>query len=630
MSLSPTYDEGKEFLTSSVYKPPTSFTSTTSDDTTTTIHTPPRNSEEYINNMETGATSLTPTDEPEELLPAAAFTPFSMTTPSTAETTPTTSTMTATTYASMMGKRSDDGYGSAPASGVGSGNAASPRSPRTPTSIITAWTAEECAEFLASLGFGMYCEAFLGLLPSFRSFLFPLCQSRTSVVSVGIANIMGTADNEIVGEALVALNHEELRELGVASAGHRLTILKRVYEIKRKHGVSFYKGHYVPITAEEDHDPVTKTEMSHLVQSIRQRDVRIRSVEIELRKLADDYRRMREEFLPVVKMAKDRSQPLPFQPAGSGNGNGNSSSTLTPDYNSGINTESASTLAPEKPIGSSLSRTLSKKLFPSKHSPTHAPSLGHDRIATPVPPAAGVHDHPTLDGLNTAFSSNGHLPSTLPNYNSHPSPKMNMNTSLNGNQPSPTSPNFFNASRARTPHGEYPNEQPKDRLNSPSSHKTPPTTTVTPATTSSGSGGLHYAPSVRRGPGLSAMGSSSGVSSHHHHDIPGIEATKSFRVTMDDPCYKVLPAALKKYNINEDWRLYALYIVCGEHERCLELDEKPLILFKQLDKEGRKPVFMLRRQAQGGPVGNTAKLGAGAAGNNNGSGGGSLGSGGHS
>lgn len=66
---------------------------------------------------------------------------------------------------------------------------------------------------------------------------------------------------------------------------------------------------------------------------------------------------------------------------------------------------------------------------------------------------------------------------------------------------------------------------------------------------------------------------------------------------MDDPCHKVLPAALKKYNINADWRQYALYIVYGDQERCLALDEKPLILFKQLDREGRKPMFMLRKSA---------------------------------
>ena len=40
-----------------------------------------------------------------------------------------------------------------------------------------------------------------------------------------------------------------------------------------------------------------------------------------------------------------------------------------------------------------------------------------------------------------------------------------------------------------------------------------------------------------------------------------------------------------------------MYIVYGDQERCLGLEEKPLILFKQLDREGRKPMFMLRRHA---------------------------------
>jgi len=74
-----------------------------------------------------------------------------------------------------------------------------------------------------------------------------------------------------------------------------------------------------------------------------------------------------------------------------------------------------------------------------------------------------------------------------------------------------------------------------------------------------------------------------------------VDVWRSFRVSLEDPCHKVLPAALKKYNIQADWKQYALYIVYGDQERCLGLDEKPLILFKQLDKEGKKPMFMLRR-----------------------------------
>lgn len=39
------------------------------------------------------------------------------------------------------------------------------------------------------------------------------------------------------------------------------------------------------------------------------------------------------------------------------------------------------------------------------------------------------------------------------------------------------------------------------------------------------------------------------------------ESYKSFRVNLSDPCSKILPAALKKYKINDDWKQYALFII---------------------------------------------------------------------
>ncbi|KII85848.1 hypothetical protein PLICRDRAFT_298178 [Plicaturopsis crispa FD-325 SS-3] len=74
---------------------------------------------------------------------------------------------------------------------------------------------------------------------------------------------------------------------------------------------------------------------------------------------------------------------------------------------------------------------------------------------------------------------------------------------------------------------------------------------------------------------------------------------KSFKVSLDDPTWKVLPAALKKYRINNDnWQNYAMFICYGPPnnriERCLSYDEKPLLLFQKL-KDGKKnPVFMLK------------------------------------
>lgn len=53
-------------------------------------------------------------------------------------------------------------------------------------------------------------------------------------------------ENEIVGEALIALRHEELKEMSILSVGHRLTILKGVYDMKVKQEIPIESDHYIP------------------------------------------------------------------------------------------------------------------------------------------------------------------------------------------------------------------------------------------------------------------------------------------------------------------------------------------------------------------------------------------------
>lgn len=74
-----------------------------------------------------------------------------------------------------------------------------------------------------------------------------------------------------------------------------------------------------------------------------------------------------------------------------------------------------------------------------------------------------------------------------------------------------------------------------------------------------------------------------------------MEIFKSFRVALDDRTYKVLPAAMKKFNISAPYEHYSLYVLFGDQERMLGLDEQPLLVFKELDKKGLKPMFMLRK-----------------------------------
>src|SRR5689334_3416000 len=70
---------------------------------------------------------------------------------------------------------------------------------------------------------------------------------------------MSSVENEIVGEALIALKHEELKEMGIASVGHRLTILKHVYEEKVSQGIPIDPDHYVPLCEPQPDSPNRKT-----------------------------------------------------------------------------------------------------------------------------------------------------------------------------------------------------------------------------------------------------------------------------------------------------------------------------------------------------------------------------------
>ncbi|OJD30278.1 mapkkk cascade protein kinase regulator ste50 [Diplodia corticola] len=98
-----------------------------------------------------------------------------------------------------------------------------------------------------------------------------------------------------------------------------------------------------------------------------------------------------------------------------------------------------------------------------------------------------------------------------------------------------------------------------------------------------------------KGPEQSPGGTPEDAPTEQSSDVQDGEPFKTFRVSIDDPTYAVLPVALKRWNITEDWRLYALYIVYEDQERCLGLNEKPLAMFKNLVREGRCPMFMLRK-----------------------------------
>ncbi|ATY59687.1 MAPKKK cascade kinase regulator Ste50 [Cordyceps militaris] len=386
---------------------------------------------------------------------------------------------------------------------------------RLPETIISEWTVDECADFISNIGLSQYADHFL--------------------------------ENEIVGEALVALLHDDLKSMGIASVGHRLTILKSVYDVKKAQDIPMESDHYLPMSADAEAQYATATlkDIKHLVEQLRLRDERMNLLEGDLRRMTDDFRRLREDVLPALRIAKDAQQPLPNVTSG---GQGYT-------YEAG----NISSSGPTPPGGSTgiggVKRQYSQRRIligatPKSSSPTQA---GHERTIEQTLDPASAAERAVLSSTHlAAMNGSGHNASS-PGY----SP----------NIPSPTSPqNYLSgttlASRSYRSDTATPSIRNYSETSAPRRRETPVAVPV-PDTP--------------------------------NHPPGSVEIFKSFRVSMEDPCYKVLPAALRKYQINAPWDQYALYIVYGDQERCLAMDEKPLILFKQLDKEGKKPMFMLRK-----------------------------------
>jgi hypothetical protein len=284
-------------------------------------------------------------------------------------------------------------------------------------------------------------------------------------------------------------------------------------------------------------------------------------------------------MLPLLRMLKDSQHPLP-----------------TPHEHS-ITSPPATQ---ERSGGSSLSRKFStKKLFLGSAPKNPSPTIQEHRT---------LIDHSSLDPSAAAVAASSHLTASLGG-----GPQMSPNSIA---QPSPTSPAYAQ-NQSRQQYARDTGRGGHDHEGTPSwptsSNWASDSTMVsdrnrdpraTPAPLSSRPLRNNAQPTPNpddRDPPLSGGSSTMNAPTSNPASTPStnpqVEIFKSFRVSIDDPCHKVLPVALKKYNITADWRQYALYIVHGDQERCLGLNERPLILFKQLDKEGRKPMFMLRKHA---------------------------------
>lgn len=425
------------------------------------------------------------------------------------------------------------------------------------------------------------------------------------------------------------MRHQDLKDMGMTSVGHRLTLLKGVYDCKVKQNIAFDQDHYVPLceyrtcptlspmliikAAEGNADDMaaTQDDIAKVIDSIRLlRDQRIAVAEAELRvikedlhRVLDENRKLREETLPMIRMAKDRSQPLP-------------------------NPEQPPLAPAPAPVdfkadkgGSSLSRKFStKRLFlgsaPKNTSPTiSAPQQLQDAASIdplPVPSALASSSHlaassliqnspnqlPQLSPTSPAYtirspappsSSRGFLRSDTTSSSRIPQQQQ---SSQHDDHARHSYNNSSHWSSATLVDRSTSNTSARRVLPSSTASDTDPPTpaTLTPSTSTIPSTSSYRPDRPDRDRSDRTSDRTASSSSRDN-----IEIFKSFRVSVDDPCHKVLPVALQRYKINDDWRQFDLVIVYGDQERSLGLDEKPLLIFKQLDREGRKPMFMLRK-----------------------------------
>lgn len=323
--------------------------------------------------------------------------------------------------------------------------------------------------------------------------------------------------------------------------------------------------------AEAQYATATLKDIKQIVEQLRLRDERMSIAEMELRRITEEYKRLREDLLPVFKMAKE-GQPLPYHPPGA---NAQAYNQYPYDTQNAISPPVTTPALTQ--MGGGLSRKFStKNIFlgstPKNASPTHLQQNSYERaMMEQALDPAGAAERAVLSSSHLA-AMNGSQISTSPGH----SP----------NIPSPTSPPVPNTFSGST----LASRSYRSDLTTPSNR------TVFPQNDAESYANYTTRDSVKP-PLSSRRAPTPALDAPQNNANASVEIFKSFRVSMEDPCYKVLPAALKKYNINAPPEQYALYIVYGDQERCLARDEKPLILFKQLDKEGKKPMFMLRKTA---------------------------------
>ncbi|WWC58399.1 uncharacterized protein I303_100939 [Kwoniella dejecticola CBS 10117] len=360
-------------------------------------------------------------------------------------------------------------------------------------------------------------------------------------------------EHGITGDVLAVMDHGALQDLGMTSLGHRLNLLRAVWELKKEQGIEFGEDDWKPQDV-EDSEKVTQSNVDRLLDLIMEQHERLIHLEKEQVRMLSAFE---EHHIQIPHSADAEVRGIPGMDGKSTLGR--AASLRWKDF------KERGSDGEDGEAGPSRTNRRASTIFPS--------SLASSTASTAVPHSQSVphqSDTPTFQDSFTPSTVTSSYP-----FDSPLAPAKNDGDK----RPNPIQP------------------PPLSRMLSSGPVSSSSTNTVTspPASQQQQQQGL----SVSKNTSVSASSAATSANAPSEKaksqaNAEARSAAKSFRVTLEDPCWKVLPAALKKYKINDDWKLYALFICFDNTERCLSYDEKPLLLFQKLKESGHKPVFMLR------------------------------------
>ena len=67
-----------------------------------------------------------------------------------------------------------------------------------------------------------------------------------SLFSLRLNRLISTTEHNLTGDVLCLMGPEDLKEIGIATVGQRLAILKAIYLMKLAHDILIEPDHYIP------------------------------------------------------------------------------------------------------------------------------------------------------------------------------------------------------------------------------------------------------------------------------------------------------------------------------------------------------------------------------------------------